>query len=118
MGTRLTGGLLPGIALAAAPQPVVQDDIVPSLKLLDEPLSDRPDGGPFSLEVGVLRVVHAVPAVKTVHLLIHGQPDVAVARQSLGDGGLPGAGDAGQENGEGHVVIPFATRVRERGHCL
>ncbi len=109
VAARLASGPLPVIAVRAAPQPMVEDDIVSGFQFLDEPLPNGFDDGAFAIEVGVLGVVDAVPAVEPVHLLVHGQPGEAEAGQGLGDGGLPGAGQAGQENGEGHVVIPSAT---------
>lgn len=66
------------VGVLAPPQPVVQDDVVPGLQLLDEPCPDRLDHRPFALEVGVLGVVHAVSAMEAVHLLVHGPPRVAV----------------------------------------
>ncbi|XNR94367.1 hypothetical protein NRF20_43090 [Streptomyces sp. R-74717] len=88
---------------------MVQDDVVAGIQLVAELLSDRLTPWPFMLEAGVLGVVHAVSAVEAAYFLVHGLPRAAVVGQGLGDGGLPRAGDAVQENGKGPVVcLQFA----------
>lgn len=65
---------------------MVEDHVVPGAQVLGEPAADRLDDGTFALEVGVLGVVDAVPAVEAVDFLVHGQPDMprsARARASM-----------------------------------
>lgn len=83
-------GLLPGVGLCAALQSLVRDGVVPGLDLVDVPFPGRLDEGTFTIGVRVLGVVHAVPAVETAHLLVHGKPGEAAGGQGLGDGGLRG----------------------------
>lgn len=70
MAARFAGGLLPGVAVVTAPDPVVQGNVVACLQLPDEPLPDRLDHGPFALELGVLGVVHAVRPGEAARFLI------------------------------------------------
>lgn len=90
--------LLVPVPVRPAPEGEVDHDVASLPYQREQPLFQ----GAFG--VGRVRrerrrvVVHAVPAVAPPHLLVDGQPDVAVTFEALGVCRLPGPGDAAHQH--------------------
>jgi hypothetical protein len=86
-------GLLPLVAIGTTPEAVVEDDGTAGAQQLRKLCSYGLDRGGLALEIFVLGVVDAVPAVEAVNLLVNAETDNAHCGESLCKVRLARAGD-------------------------
>lgn len=75
---------------------MIEDDVVAGGQVFDKLCPYGVHDGPLALEVLVLGIIDAVPAVLTVDFLVDGQADQASLGEGLGEDGFTGAGDTDQ----------------------